>query len=69
MQEDKTLECMTLQQYIDMYKQPLSENSWEVILKKKNKEKKDKKKKKQSPILNEKVKKLKEKKAPEGAAP
>jgi hypothetical protein len=68
MQEDKTLEGMTLQQYIDMYKQPLSENSWEVILKKKNKEKKDKKKK-QSPVLNEKVKKLKEKKAPEGAAP
>jgi hypothetical protein len=28
-----------------MYKQPLSENSWEAILKKKNKEKKDKKKK------------------------
>jgi hypothetical protein len=45
MQEDKTWQGMTFQQYISMYKQPLSENSWEAILKKKNKEKKDKKKK------------------------
>jgi hypothetical protein len=76
MQEDETLEGMTLQQYIDMYKQPLSKNSREAILKltevamekkkKKNKDKKDKKNK-QALVPKEKVKKLKEK-ASEGAA-
>jgi hypothetical protein len=73
MQEDETLEGMTLQQYIDMYKQPLSENSRETILKlsevameKKKKNNKDKKNK-QASFLKEKVKKLK-KKASEGAA-
>jgi hypothetical protein len=73
MQEDETLEGMTLQQYIDMYKQPISENSRETILKlsevameKKKKKNKDKKNK-QASFLKEKVKKLK-KKASEGAA-
>jgi hypothetical protein len=51
MQEDKTWQGMTFQQYISMYKQPLSENSREAILKKKNKDKKDKKKKKQTLVL------------------
>jgi hypothetical protein len=73
MQEDETLEGMTLQQYIDMYKQPLSKNSREAILKltevameKKKKKNKDKKNK-QALVSKEKVKKLKEK-ASEGAA-
>jgi hypothetical protein len=31
--EEKELDCMTLQNYIDMYKRPLSEDSMEAIKK------------------------------------
>jgi hypothetical protein len=51
-EEDQELEDLTLQQYIDMYKHPLSEESMATVMKLtevaqgKQKKKKDKKKKK-----------------------
>jgi hypothetical protein len=51
-QEDKEMDSMTLQQYLDMYKQPLLNESMEAIVKliemteEKKKKKMDKKKKK-----------------------
>jgi hypothetical protein len=51
LEEDKELDSMTLQQYLNMYKRPLSEEAMEAITQlsevaaKKKKKKKDKKKK------------------------
>jgi hypothetical protein len=50
LEEDKELDSMTLQQYLNMYKRPLSEEAMEAITQlsevaaKKKKKKKDKKK-------------------------
>jgi hypothetical protein len=68
-QEEKTLDDMTLKQYLDMYKKPLNEDSMEAILKltevaaekrkKKNKDKKENRKKKGKIIQAELEKKTK----------
>jgi hypothetical protein len=72
LKEDKDLDSMTLKQYLDMYKQPLNEESMEAIEKltevvvdkksKKDKKKKKKKKKKGKEGLNSAAKKQEKKK-------
>jgi hypothetical protein len=76
LQEDEEMEQLTLQQYIDMYKQPLSDKSMEAIIKltevsceKQKKKKKSKKDKAQEEVkmLHVEKKSKKGKKAPVGA--
>jgi hypothetical protein len=70
LKEDKDLDSMTLKQYLDMYKQPLNEESMEaiekltevVVDKKSKKDKKKKKKKKGKEGLNSAAKKQEKKK-------